>query len=112
MVDSGCFAIGAAVAHSPVLALGLLGAFAIAVAIVVGAVVLFLIAAALFQKKELVREQRPFYICPECSAYNSRSEGACWRCAHDLTSSVIEPHGEMGSRLAKLDSAKNEPTSR
>jgi hypothetical protein len=107
MVDSGCIAIGTAFVPTPFLGLGLFGMFALAVGVVVVGVALFLLAAALFQKREIVREQRPFYICPECSAYNSRAVRTCWRCSHDLASSVIEPHGEMGLRLAELDSAKH-----
>jgi hypothetical protein len=107
MVDSGCFVIGTVGVPSPVLALGLAGWLAVVVGVVLGAVVLFLAAAALFHKRIAVREQRPFHICPECSAYNARFEAKCWRCSHDLTKSAIEPHGEMGLRLAKLDNAKH-----
>jgi hypothetical protein len=106
MVDSACSFVFGAVSTSPVLGLGLLGGLALAVAVVVGLVALFLLAAALLHDRTPVREQRPFHICPECSGYNSRNETNCWRCSHDLTKSAIEPEGEMGLRLAKLDSAK------
>jgi hypothetical protein len=88
-------------------ALGLVGWIAIVLGVVIGAVVLFLAAAAIFHERVVVREQRPFLICPECSGYNSRSEAKCWRCSHDLTASAVEPHGELGLRLARLESSKN-----
>jgi hypothetical protein len=92
---------------SPVVGLGLLAWIAIAFGVVVGGVALFLAAAALLHDRTPVRDQRPFHICPECKGYNSRDETVCWRCSHDLTKAAIEPSGELGLRLAKLDSPKS-----
>ncbi|HQR37571.1 MAG TPA: hypothetical protein PLF26_04135 [Blastocatellia bacterium] len=51
------------------------------------------------------RDQRPFHICPECSAHNAKFNKNCWRCNHDMTESALEPTGIMGYRLEQLDSA-------
>jgi hypothetical protein len=53
--------------------------------------------------KEPVRDQRPFHICPDCSAYNAKFNTKCWRCERDLTAGAIGSTGVMGYRLEKLD---------
>lgn len=59
-------------------------------------------------EKKAPREQRPFHICPECSAYNAKFNKQCWRCSHDMTASAVEPKGIMGYRLQELDAASKD----
>src|SRR5438445_8719992 len=67
-----------------VLATGLMGWMGLAIGTAVAAIGLFLLVAKLTFRPEPGRDQRPFYICPECTAYNSKNESGCWRCNHDL----------------------------
>ena len=52
-----------------------------------------------------VRDQRPFHICPECSAHNAKFNPTCWRCDYDLSKGAIDPKGVLGYRLEQLDTA-------
>lgn len=52
-------------------------------------------------------DQRPFHICPECSAYNAKFNKTCWRCNHDMTQ-AIQPSGVIGYRLEQLDAESKE----
>jgi len=49
-----------------------------------------------------VQRQRPFHICPECSAYNAKVNPTCWRCGHDMSKGAVEPKGVMGYRLEQI----------
>lgn len=71
--------------------------------IVIVAIVVAFLALAGKATVAPVHDQRPFHICPGCSAYNTKVERSCWRCEHDLSQSAIEPHGELGHRLDKLE---------
>jgi hypothetical protein len=55
---------------------------------------------------ELARDQRPFHICPDCSAYNSKARATCWRCERDMTQGALDARGKLSDRLGQLDSAK------
>jgi ribosomal protein L37AE/L43A len=57
----------------------------------------------LFNRRSEAAHQRPFYICPECSAYNARVLTKCWRCEHDLNASALEPRGVLGFRLEQME---------
>jgi hypothetical protein len=51
------------------------------------------------------KDDRPYHICPDCSAYNAKFLEACWRCERDLTAGALEPKGVMGFRLSELEKA-------
>jgi hypothetical protein len=53
------------------------------------------------------RMERPFHICGNCTAYNARVLKVCWRCNADLSKAAVEPKGEIGFRLEKLDTRKD-----
>lgn len=50
-----------------------------------------------------VRDQRPFHICPECTAHNAKFNPTCWRCNYDLAKGALQPQGVLGFRLEQLD---------
>ena len=85
--------------------LGVLGWLGVGALVIAAAAIVFVILSRLFPDKP-VRDQRPFHLCPNCSAYNAKAELRCWRCDADLTEGAIEPRGVLGHRLEQMDSQK------